>query len=69
MWKDIEKLKEVLGTQFPQNNWTNKDWRDLFSMLKRLNSISMDYDHEYKKAAVVITALATAKPFTFPKLE
>ena len=38
-------------------------------MLKRLNGISMDHDHEHKKAAVVITALATAKPFTFSKLE
>ena len=62
-------MKEVLETQFSQNNWINKDWRNLFGMLKRLNRISMDYNYEHKKAAVVVTALATAKLFTFPKLE
>ena len=38
-------------------------------MLKRLNGISMDYDYKHKKAAVIVTALVTAKLFTFPRLK
>ena len=72
VWKlqrDLEKLKKVLEIQFSQNNQRNKDWRNLFRMLKRLNSVNIDYNYKTKQVAEIVKALVTVKPFIFFKLK
>ena len=38
-------------------------------MLKRLNSIDIDYNYKLKKAAEIVKVLAIVKLFTFFKLK